>query len=97
LNRVSIQPAAIADMAEAASWYESQLVDLGIEFILEIDAAIDRAAEAPEIYEELYPGVRRVLAHRFPYSVYFVFESSVVEVIAVLHQHQSPGNWQSRI
>ena len=97
MNRVNIQPAAVADTAEAASWYESQLADLGIEFILEIDAAIDRAAESPEIYEEQYLGARRVLVHRFPYSVYFVFESSVVEVIAVLHQHQSPGIWQSRI
>jgi toxin ParE1/3/4 len=96
LNRVNIQSAALADMAEAASWYESQLADLGIEFVLEIDAAIVRAAETPEIHVELFLGIRRVLVHRFPYSVYFVFESNIVEVIAVLHQHQSPDIWQSR-
>lgn len=84
-------------MAEAASWYECQRPDLGIEFIFEIDAAIDRAAESPEIYEELYLGIRRVLLRRFPYAVYFLFEPDVVDVIAVLHQHQSPSIWQSRM
>jgi toxin ParE1/3/4 len=97
LNQVRLQPAAVADTAEAAGWYERQQPELGIEFILEIDAAIDRAAESPEVYEALYLGVRRVLTQRFPYSVYFVFENSVIEVIAVLHQHQSPSIWQSRI
>jgi len=97
LNRISIQPDAVADIAEAASWYECQRPDLGIEFIFEIDAAVDRAAESPEIYEELDLGIRRALLRRFPYAVYFLFESGVVDVIALLHQHQSPSIWQSRL
>lgn len=97
MNQIKIQPVAARDAEEAAIWYESQQSGLGVEFVLELDAAIDRAAEAPENYEELYFGMRRVLVRRFPYSVYFLFGSETVEVIAVLHQHQAPSSWQSRI
>ena len=97
MNQIRIQPAPAADADEAATWYETQLDGLGIEFLLELDVAIDRATDAPMNYEDLYLGVRRVLMERFPYSVYFTYEGEMVEIIAVLHQHQSPDTWQSRI
>jgi len=97
LNQVRIQSAAAADVAEAASWYEDRRAGLGIEFILELDAAIDRASDTPEIYEVIYLNARRVFVRRFPYSVYFVFDGGIVEVFAVLHQHQTPRTWRSRV
>ena len=97
MSRVNIQPGAIADADIAAAWYEGQRSGLGIEFILEFDAAIERAAEYPESYEILYRGVRRVLLRRFPYAMYFVVENAIVEVFAVIHQHQEPSTWKSKI
>ncbi len=96
MNPVHIQPWASADADEAAAWYEAQRLGLGIEFILELDAAIERAAESPESYVLQYREARRVLLRRFPYAVYFVFESGVIEVFAVLHQQRGPSLWQSR-
>ena len=78
-------------------WYEAQRPGLGVEFVLELDAAMERAARSPEVYAMQYREARRVLLHRFPYSVYFVFENRVIEVLAVLHQHQEPSLWQSRV
>jgi plasmid stabilization system protein ParE len=69
---------------------------LGIEFILQLDAAIERAAEFPESYALQYRDARRVLMRQFPYAVYFVFASGIVEIFAVLHQHGDPSSWQSR-
>lgn len=97
MNQIQVQPLAVLDVEESAIWYEAQEIDLGLEFILEIDAAIDYAVEAPKHYEEIYFGVRRFLLKRFPYAVYFLFENNTIEIIAVLHQHQSPTTWQSRI
>lgn len=96
MNRVNIQPAAVTDVEEAALWYEAQEPGLGIEFILALDASIDLAVAAPHHYEDFYLGIRRVLLKRFPYSVYFVVENRTVDIIAVLHQHQSPVTWQLR-
>lgn len=97
MNQVRIQPSAETDANNAANWYESQQFGLGIEFMLELDAAIERAGEMPEAYAELYQNVRRVLVRRFPYPVYFVLGSGVVEIFAILHQHQNPETWQSRV
>ena len=54
LNRVNIQPDAIADSEEAAGWYENQQPGLGVEFILELDAAYEKAADNPAMYEAQY-------------------------------------------
>jgi hypothetical protein len=50
LKPVNIQPRAQAEADEAAAWYEAQQPGLGIEFLLELDAAIERAAETPLAY-----------------------------------------------
>jgi plasmid stabilization system protein ParE len=82
LIRVNIQPSAEAEADEAAAWYEVQQPGLGIEFLLELDAAIERAAETPVAYGQIHREVRRVLVRRFPYAVYFLFEGELVEVFA---------------
>lgn len=92
LNIVHIRPEASADTEEAAVWYENQRSGLGVEFVLEVDAAIERAAEFPYSYKPLYRDVRRVLLRRF----YFIFKDSIVDVFAVLHQHRDPSTWQSK-
>ena len=96
MKRVNVQPEAEAEVREAASWYESQRPGLGLEFLLELDAAIERAAESPSAYAPQYARVRRVLSRRFPYAIYFVYEGGVIEVLAVLHQHRAPSPWRSR-
>ena len=97
MNRTKIQRAAALDAREAAYRYELQQPSLGLAFVVELDAAITRAAGTPHSYEIVYLGVRRVLMRRFPYAVYFILEDGVVDVIAILHQHQSPRTWQTRI
>lgn len=96
MKELRIQPAAVEDAETAAQWYEAQRPGLGIEFTLELDAAIEKAVETPEAYELKYRKVRRVLMRRFPYAVYFVFERNAVEVFAILHQHRDPSTWQSK-
>lgn len=96
LNQVKVQRQAQVDAEEAAAWYEEQRAGLGIEFVLELDAAIERAAESPESYAQQYRAARRVLLRRFPYAVYFVHEPGQIEVFAVLHQHRAPSLLRSR-
>jgi plasmid stabilization system protein ParE len=79
------------------AWYEEQRPGLGIEFVLELDAAIERAEASPLGYEQVFAEVRRSLLRRFPYAVYFLYESDVVEVFAILHQHRTVEEWQSRV
>ena len=95
MNRVHIQPGAVADVDEAAGWYEKQRAGLGIEFVLEFDAAVGRVTESPGAYAVQHRDVRRILLRRFPYAAYFTFEDHSVEVFAVLHQ-KKPGSDRGR-
>ena len=92
-----IRPEAASDVGEAVEWYEDQRPGLGIEFVLELDAAIERAALNPEAYAIQYQGARRVLIRRFPYSVYYLVDAGAIEIFGVLHQHRIPRAWQSRL
>ena len=97
MKSVNIQPRAEAEADEAAAWYEAEQPGLGIEFLLELDAAIERAAETPLAYAPVFLEARRVLTRRFPFAVYFVYDRDVVEVFAILHQQRASSLWQSRV
>jgi plasmid stabilization system protein ParE len=96
LTSVNVQSRAEADADDAAAWYETEQPGLGIEFLLELDAAIERAAGTPLAYTPVFLDARRVLMRRFPFAVYFVYEHDVVEVFAVLHQRRAGALWKSR-
>jgi len=66
---VSFRHSARAEFIEAATWYESERQNLGIEFIAEIERSVAAAAERPMTYTAVYKEVRRVVAKRFPFSV----------------------------
>jgi len=71
LKRLRVQPQARADAEHAAAWYEAERQGLGIEFILELDIAIEKAAKTPLAYacraasthSTLTPGARLSKIH----------------------------------
>ncbi|NKC13974.1 MAG: type II toxin-antitoxin system RelE/ParE family toxin [Gammaproteobacteria bacterium] len=93
---VRLRDEAVDDILTATAWYEFQRADLGIEFAVELDVALERIVGGPEKYARQYGEVRRVLLRRFPYAVYFVIDENIAHVLAVLHQRQSPAVWRGR-
>lgn len=85
------------DIEEGAFWYERQREGLGVEFVLELDAILERVQTAPWQFPEIEPRVHRALLRRFPYAVYFVIEEGSVGVFAVLHQSRDPRVWKARL
>jgi len=62
----------------------------------DLRSTYDRIAHSPLAYQALRSGIRRALARRFPYAVYFAVEAEVVVVLAVLHVARDPATWQHR-
>jgi plasmid stabilization system protein ParE len=73
------------DIEDAFRWYEARRVNLGREFIDEIDAAFLRALAAPGSFPVAYRDLRRLVLKRFPYVVYFRVQAEAVQVFGVLH------------
>ena len=95
--RVLFRQAANREFEDAAAWYEERRVGLGEEFIREIDDAVVRAATAPERFPVVFNDVRRTVARRFPFAVYFRVRSNALIVLAVFHGRQDPIIWQRRV
>jgi len=88
--------AASAEFVEASVWYESKRVGLALEFMSEIERCVALASEHPLQFSVVRLDIRRVVAYRFPYSIYFRAEEHRIVVLAVFHSSRNPAIWQSR-
>lgn len=84
---------ALREIGEAQDWYESQSAGLGEEFIAAMELQLKRLEQAPLIYAEVVPGVRRALLPRFPYGLFYAVRENLVHILAVLHDVRSPNRW----
>ena len=98
-RRLIVRPEAEADITEAALWYEDREEGLGLDLMGEVRTAIGRAVQNPLHYLLLRkrPEVRRVLARRFPYRIFFIVREDAIVVFAVLHAARHDRRWRQRI
>jgi len=90
-------PEAEQEMYEAAKFYESQAPGLGVEFISEIERAIQAVQEAPTRWPIIEGTLRRRLLRRFPFSLLYQIEAANIVIIAVSHVHRKPYYWKKRL
>ena len=91
-----ITPEAEDDLAGAKAWYNRQRTGLGDEFIEQVEKALHRISNMPEVTSAVYPGVRRVVLRRFPYGIFYRCDEDQIAVIAVYHSKRDPKGWQAR-
>ena len=85
---VRVRPEAELDLLFAAGWYEAQRQGLGADFIEELSELIAALAENALLYAEIFEGVRRMFAHRFPFVVTYQVMTDEVVVISILHMRR---------
>ena len=66
---------------------------LGEEFIAAMELQLKRLEQAPLLYAEVIPNVRRALLPRFPYGLFYTVRGNLINVLAVLHDARNPGQW----
>ena len=64
-------PAAEAEYLEAVGYYSRISAELGILFVTEVEAAIERARRLPQAYPKTGLNLRRILTHRFRHAVIY--------------------------
>ena len=95
--RIVFRRAAKSEFEDAAVRYDEQRLGLGDEFAIEIEQAVARAAAAAERYPVVFGDIRRTVARRFPFSVYFRIRRDSMVVLAVFHGRRNPAIWQRRV
>lgn len=84
---------ALCEIGEAQEWYELQCTGLGDEFIAAMELQLKRLEQAPLLYAEVIPKVRRALLPRFPYGLFYAVRGNLVHILAVLHDARNPKRW----
>lgn len=93
---VTFHRAAKAELIEASSWYDNKQYGLAAEFILEIERCITFASNYATECALVKSDIRRIVAKRFPYNIYFRAEKTHIVVLAVFHSRRDPIIWMTR-
>lgn len=72
------------------------MIGLGREFVAEVDAVLDRILKNPLQYQVIYRNVRRSVARRFPFGVFYRIDNTDIIVFAITHLQRDPSSWQDR-
>lgn len=91
--RLKFSTRALREIGEAQEWYELQSPGLGEEFIAAMELQLKRLEQAPLLYAEVIPKVRRALLPRFPYGLFYAVRENLIHILAVLHDARNPSRW----
>ncbi|HAR65919.1 MAG TPA: plasmid stabilization protein [Lentisphaeria bacterium] len=89
-------PEAENELYSAAEYYEKKLLNLGVDFLAELDRTVDDIVTHPTAWAILEFDVRKHLVNRFPYAVLYLLSADCIEILAVAHQRRQPGYWHHR-
>jgi hypothetical protein len=94
---VEIVAAAEDELENAIAYYNAQRRGLGMEFAIEIAAAIQRITEYPNAWQKVAVGARRCQVQKFDYGLVYRVRGEVATIYAVMHLKRRPGYWRKRL
>ena len=96
-KRVEYHEGAVADVKSAVAWYQDRSPKVALDFIDELRRAVDTIREAPERWPRGKNNTRRFQLWRFPFSVIYSEQGSIITIWAVAHGSRRPGYWTHRL
>jgi hypothetical protein len=95
--RIEFLQAAEHEASQAAVYYEQKKRGLGVDFLDELNQALNRILCFPNAWAPLSGRTRRCRLRRFPYGVIYQVREQMILVIAVMHMSREPGSWRDRL
>jgi plasmid stabilization system protein ParE len=96
IYRFIVRPEAEIEIDDSYNWYEDQSVGLGMDFLLAVQASIDRISANPYAYQIVHRKKRRAVLRTYPHSIYFVISENEIAITACVHHKRDPKVWRSR-
>ena len=62
-----------------------------------VQRVVDSLREYPDLGHRVDRNLRRMLLHRFPFSLIYSVEADAILIVAVAHCGRRPGYWQNRV
>jgi plasmid stabilization system protein ParE len=96
-RKVTFQPEAKAEIADAHAHYEAVQRGLGRRFRAAVRDRIALLKKSPLVHQIIHsPDVRRALVPGFPYAIIYRVAAGGIEVISIFHTSRNPAVWQQR-
>jgi toxin ParE1/3/4 len=95
-KRVQYHEGATADVKTAVAWYQKRSPKAALDFIEELHRAADTIRKAPDRWPVGKNNTRRFLLWRFPFSIIYSEQESVIMIWAVAHGSRRPEYWARR-
>ncbi|WP_404791047.1 type II toxin-antitoxin system RelE/ParE family toxin [Altericista sp. CCNU0014] len=97
MRTVVFHPLAEQELIDAVAYYEEQRLGLGLEYLEEIENAVNFLARYPEAGPKVRGFVHRLTLPKFPYSLlYRMVEDEKLRILAVAHHKRKPQHWIER-
>jgi len=93
---VEFLKAAKLDIKHAKNWYNFQRINLGNEFLFEVEKLQAQIQANPEQFPKSRNEIRKAVLSRFPYCLFFTIKSNTIKIIAVFHNSRNPIIWKER-
>lgn len=97
MMRIVFVSEASFELTNAASAYDATRAGLGRAFIDHIDQALMRVVTFPDMAAPVGRPFRRVVLHRFPFSIVYRVQGSQIHILGVLPTRADPERLQSRL
>lgn len=94
--QIRFLPEAEAEMIEAAIYYQRQVQGLGDAFLQEVERTASWIAVYPEASVFVRGKIRRKTLFKFPFSVLYRVDDSMILIVAVAHHKRRPSFWSKR-
>jgi toxin ParE1/3/4 len=102
MQKIRLSPEAAEELEQAAIWYENEAQGLGARFIDTFENALTLLKED---YSPLIPldgeagsrGAKRIILHRFPFSLIVLPQKHEMIILALAHHSRKPAYWLDRL
>src|SRR5579863_216015 len=88
---------ASADVKSAVTWYQKRSPKAALDFIEELHRAAHTIRESPDRWPPGKNNTRRFVLWRFPFSIIYSQQESVITIWAVAHGSRPPDYWARRL
>jgi plasmid stabilization system protein ParE len=102
VKSIGLSLEAVAELAEAALWYETRQSGLAVRFLQEVDHTQQALQSRPLSFPRLATTssdlvIRRAILPRFPYALVFLELPAEIRILAIAHAKREPDYWLNRV
>jgi plasmid stabilization system protein ParE len=97
MKPVTVHPEAEAEADQAFSRYYAEIPSIAFGFDDELIDAYKRLRAAPLTGVPYLRNTRRMILHRYPFSVVFRERLHDIQIVAIAHAKRRPGYWIERL